>query len=349
MTTRLETIRGVLLGGAVGDALGAPVEFMRRSEILKLCGADGVRRYLPAYGRIGAITDDTQMTLFTLEGIIRGEIRFSAKGICNRIAVIDHAYRRWYATQVSSLPDKELDGWLIKVPALWSQRAPGNTCLSAIRAKLNKRLGERARNDSKGAGAVMRVAPVGLFARDAFQVGCETAALTHGHPTAINAAGWFAHWIWAIASGEDFRSAARDAQLRCKGGSAELDAALDLAFLLQAAPMAEGVPRELGEGWIAEEACSIALWSVLATDDPFQAMRLAVTIDGDSDTTGTLVGHALGAAFETAWIPDHLLKGLELREEMESLAIDAHYVLGDSFAGEDDPRFDRLWERYPGW
>ena len=59
--------RGCLLGGAVGDALGAPVEFWSRSEILRQFGPDGVRDYIPAYGRIGAITDDTQMSLFTAD------------------------------------------------------------------------------------------------------------------------------------------------------------------------------------------------------------------------------------------------------------------------------------------
>ena len=50
--------RGCLIGGAVGDALGAPVEFMSRHEILQCFGAKGIRDFVPAFGRIGAITDD---------------------------------------------------------------------------------------------------------------------------------------------------------------------------------------------------------------------------------------------------------------------------------------------------
>lgn len=60
--------QGCLLGGAVGDALGAPLEFMRRSEILQAFGPKGITDLVPAYGKLGAITDDTQMTLFTAEG-----------------------------------------------------------------------------------------------------------------------------------------------------------------------------------------------------------------------------------------------------------------------------------------
>jgi hypothetical protein len=57
--------RGCLLGGAVGDALGAPVEFMDIAQIRRRFGQGGIRDLAPAYGRVGAITDDMQMTLFT--------------------------------------------------------------------------------------------------------------------------------------------------------------------------------------------------------------------------------------------------------------------------------------------
>jgi hypothetical protein len=66
---------GCLLGGAVGDALGAPVEFMKRSEILREFGPAGITTYARAYGGLGKITDDTQMTLFTAEGLIRSLVR----------------------------------------------------------------------------------------------------------------------------------------------------------------------------------------------------------------------------------------------------------------------------------
>ena len=72
---------GCLLGGAVGDALGAPVEFMQRHGILARFGDDGITDYTAAYGRLGAITDDTQMTLFTAEGLLRSYVRGYEKGI----------------------------------------------------------------------------------------------------------------------------------------------------------------------------------------------------------------------------------------------------------------------------
>ena len=68
---------GCLLGGAVGDALGAPVEFLSIDEIRRRYGDSGITDFDTAYGRRGAITDDTQMTLFTAEGLIRAQAAFS--------------------------------------------------------------------------------------------------------------------------------------------------------------------------------------------------------------------------------------------------------------------------------
>ena len=99
-----ERYRGTLLGGAVGDALGAPVEFMRRSEIVAQFGDGGIADYAPAYGRLGAITDDTQMTLFTAEGALRAYVRWSLRGLCHPPSVIHYAYLRWLHTQGVAVP-----------------------------------------------------------------------------------------------------------------------------------------------------------------------------------------------------------------------------------------------------
>ena len=93
-------LRGCLLAGAAGDALGAAVEFWTLDEIRARLGPDGVTGYLPAYGRDGGvITDDTQMTLFTAEGIIRATVRYAHRGIAHGPSVLQRAYVRWLATQ----------------------------------------------------------------------------------------------------------------------------------------------------------------------------------------------------------------------------------------------------------
>ena len=81
--TILKRYLGCMLGGAVGDALGAPVEFQSLSQIRQKYGSAGINDYDEAYGRIGAITDDTQMTLFTAEGLLRAWTRGNLRGICS--------------------------------------------------------------------------------------------------------------------------------------------------------------------------------------------------------------------------------------------------------------------------
>jgi ADP-ribosylglycohydrolase len=150
---------GCLLGGAVGDALGAPVEFMSRTDILHAFGPDGIVDYAPAYGDIGRVTDDTQMTLFTAEGLIRAWVRQCDRGITTYEGVTANAYLRWLRTQ-GAKPHRGIEygprehGWLFKQRDLHARRAPGKTCLSALRAMRSP--GEPAKNDSKGCGGVMR-------------------------------------------------------------------------------------------------------------------------------------------------------------------------------------------------
>ncbi len=136
-----DRITGCRLGGAIGDALGAGIEFESIAEIRNRCGPAGVRGFAPVYGRLGAITDDTQMTLFTVEGLIRASVRDRSKGICHCPTVIRHAYMRWLHTQGHRWPppgppdgdSEEPDGWLVRVDDLHHLRAPDSTCLSALR------------------------------------------------------------------------------------------------------------------------------------------------------------------------------------------------------------------------
>ena len=209
-----DLFRACLLSGATGDALGAPVEFLTLTDMTHRFGPRGIRDYAPAYGRLGAITDDTQMTLFTAEGLLRAHVRGRMKGITSFSGVTHHAYRRWLETQGERAPQivgQEIghDGWLWQVQALHARRGPGNTCLSALR--IAQPLGDPAVNDSKGRGGVMRAAPVGLYAwhnrhdpdiaTATFDTAVEIAALTHGHPDGQAPAGALALLVLRLVEG----------------------------------------------------------------------------------------------------------------------------------------------------
>jgi ADP-ribosylglycohydrolase len=358
---------GCLLGGAVGDALGAPVEFMSRAAILGKFGPDGITDYAPIYGGLGRITDDTQMTLFTAEGLLRAWVRGSLRGITSYHGVTWRAYQRWLATQgARSLDELHLGpepGWLFQQPELHDRRAPGNTCLSALRAAPSDE--GFAINDSKGCGGVMRVAPVGLFhwsirqhhsARDTFRLGCELAALTHGHPTGQLTAGVLAVLIRELTDGASLPEALAVAKpmLREEKDHHETLRAIELAENLAAGnvPSEEAIAR-LGEGWIAEEALAISLYCALVARDFRHGVILAVNHDGDSDSTGAITGNLLGARHGVDAIPAQWLDPLELREVISEIAEDLHDFPLDGWWDDHDAKGrkveDRIYHKYPGY
>jgi ADP-ribosylglycohydrolase len=342
------------LGGAVGDALGAPVEFHGIHLIRDKYGSAGITDYAAAYGRRGAITDDTQMTLFTAEGLLRAIARRRHKGGCHPASVIHHAYIRWLRTQGgrsrSHFSQDEMDGWLIGVESLHSSRAPGATCLSALRGE---EMGEMQRplNNSKGCGGVMRVAPVGMVAEDeekAFSLGCEAAAITHGHPSGYYSAGCFAAIVYHLTEGRSLPEAIElslrilerpenDEHEEC---AEAVHRAVALWRLSSPNPSPEAIER-LGGGWVGEEALAISLYCALASQDDFaRGLLLAVNHSGDSDSTGAITGNLLGQMLGVGAIPEKWLAELELRAEIEAMA-------GNLFRQFEDT--DAWLSRYPGW
>ena len=349
--TRLDRIKGCLLGGAVGDALGAPVEFLEWPAIEARFGPTGIADFVPAYGVLGAVTDDTQMLLFTAEGLLRAYVRGSSRGICHTPSVIHHALLRWLLTQ-GEKPAREVgeDGWLLQQQALWARRAPGATCLAALRA--SRHFGEKARNDSKGCGALMRVAPCAFFG-NAFALAAESGQMTHGHPSGYLAAGLFADILQRLAQGADSLEAAVRASLAEQGeqpGMEETRAILQQVLALHAEgrqPTPDTL-AELGGGWVAEEALAIGLWCALQAESFEQGVRWAVNHSGDSDSTGLIAGHLLGIQLGVAAIPERWLAKLELRAVIEQVAEDIEWV-PQAYCGNGGEQDAAIEARYPGW
>jgi ADP-ribosylglycohydrolase len=347
-----DRVLGCVLAGAAGDALGAPVEFASIEEIRSRFGARGIADYASAFGLRGAVTDDTQMTLFTLEGVVRAHVRQRVAGGADMIVVLHKAYLRWLYTQGQQVPRAVLDGWLITEPGLYAQRAPGNTCLSALRDTIDgTRIGtiERPINDSKGCGGVMRAAPVALWPgtpAEIFRLGADAAALTHGHPSGYLAAGALAVIVKQLLHGAVLEAAVEQAraELVTWRGHEEVLTALDNAILLakNGAPTPEAIAERLGGGWVAEEALAIAVCAALAAEDLGDGLRIAVNHSGDSDSTGSICGNILGARDGMNAIPARLRDHVELRWLMEPLATAALAEFG-----EQPPLHNNWLVRFP--
>lgn len=315
---------------------------MSHSEIVARFGPTAITDMTTAFDRRGAITDDTQMSLFTAEGLLRGYVQSAIQGRAGLATAVAGAYLRWLKTQGTLSPLLQETGplgWLLEQEELHQSRVPGHTCLEALAAM--PIIGARAGNDSKGCGGVMRIAPVGLFcARDpgasleratrrAFDLGCELAALTHGHPTGQLTAGAFAAIVARLARGEALANAidAIRPLVTKKPLHADTLRAIDSAVTLGAEGAASGTADavklgKLGEGWIAEEALAIALYASLAAPDFAQGVLVAVNHDGDSDSTAAMAGNLLGTLHGIDNVPRRWVTQLELREVIAAVADD---------------------------
>jgi|GEM_PF-1605902 len=355
--------QGCLMGGAIGDALGAPIEFLSISQIQSKYGPKGIDSYVEFGDGTGEFTDDTQMTLFTAEGLLRAWHRSMQRGIGGAEGTIVYqSYLRWLHTQDFPIQAKPMPGvydiekgWLIKRKELYKRRAPGNTCLSSL---ASGKVGtvEQPINDSKGCGTVMRMAPVGLIFSDdmelAFDMGCKLSALTHGHPSGYLSGGVLAAVISGLCQhiplGKSIFKAFE--LLFGKPGFEELDrkilAMLSLHEKLKGQDLLPEHLESLGGGWVAEEALVISLLCSLHYLDDFEkGVLAAINHSGDSDSTGAITGNILGLIHGLEGIPNQWKENLRFSDIVLQMGEDLSIgVKGNTYEPDND------WvERYPGF
>jgi ADP-ribosylglycohydrolase len=317
-TVRKRAATGSLLGLALGDALGFPTEFDDVPSILAKCGPwREMELPTPAI-----VTDDTQMTLALGKGL-RTAMDRGLLGPKRLERPVREEFVDWYQSPENN-------------------RAPGRTCLVACNLlKSESRAWQDASQiDSKGCGANMRVAPVGLVPglSDEQRAGAAQlqSALTHGHPTALAASDLTAHVVRLLAQGAEptglvgllrsyaYENRSRyhhrwlgDLWTRSQDPSPEhfiargWDECLEILDRLQKAVRTASPETDpclaTGQGWIAEEALATGLLCFLwFVDEPLTALRRAACTSGDSDSiaclTGAFAGAWLGAdAWPTEW------------------------------------------------
>lgn len=322
-------IRGSLMGGAAGDALGYPVEFMTRQSILSKCGLTGIKTFeVDRFGK-ALVSDDTQMTLFTANGLLVGLTRGYMRDIGGRPEnYVDDAYVDWYYTQTGEKnEDDRYDfhyTWLRDLPELAHRRAPGNTCLTACFNLLHKR---KVDNNSKGCGGIMRVAPLSLLLAgymvregncpysipEMFEAGAHIARVTHLHPLGFLPAGMLTELLFKLVP-----LSPEEAKERIIEIAENTINTLDKVFVGQyeeekryLAELTRKATRlahsstpdyraieELGEGWTGEETWAISLFCTIRhIDSIHDAIVASVNHNGDSDSTGSVTGNIMGAIY----------------------------------------------------
>ncbi|WP_338684041.1 ADP-ribosylglycohydrolase family protein [Streptomyces acidiscabies] len=323
-------VRGALLGGALGDALGAPVDRASAEDILQAYGVEGVVDLVPAYGRRGAITHLTQLTLFTIDGLIRAQVRRDT-GAWHPPTDLHRAYLRWAATQRDWGPDlrRKDDGWLAREEWLYARRDPTRPLLLGLG---DERMGtlETPKNPAAdGPEALGRSAPFGLLVgwepQLVAQLAVECAAQTHGHPAAYLSSGAYAVVVHALARGDSLDSAVQRAlsHLSARPGHEPVSEALQrgLGAVRQGLPTPARV-EELAGGGSAPELLSAAVYCALVAEDVRHGLRLAVNHGAPSAATASVTGSLLGALHGETALPPAWLAELEGRPTLLELADD---------------------------
>ena len=324
----LSNYKACLKGGAMGDALGWPVEFMNLRFIKNRYGAKGIQDLVLNYKNKAEITDDTQMTMFTADGLLKNACKTLNLNKVPDMKVIFDSYKLWLNTQYSKAIQKG-KGWISEISGLYENRAPGTTCTSSVIKNIPGSI-ENPINSSCGCGGVMRVAPVGLMYKDnpelAFEVGARCAALTHGNPRAYLPAGVMSGMIANIIGGDDIPTAL-DKNLKTLEKYDRNRPVLDILNKAKNYADTNVSPKEaiydLGEGWYGDEALAISVYCALKEPEDFQkAVRMAVNHDGDSDSTGAILGNLMGAHLGMEKLPEDWAEKIELTNELDVLAED---------------------------
>lgn len=303
-----DRMEGCLLGGAMGDALGYPVEFMNLDSIRRDYGPDGVVKMAVP----GLISDDTQMTLFTAEAALSDEAQ------TDWIHAVHKAYLRWYYTQTEEKvgPEQDFAAGLLQESRLFHWRMPGTTCMHMLSLGRVGTMDHRY-NMSKGCGGIMRVAPCAVM-DDPFLRACEAAAITHDHPTGYLCAGAFAQLLACLLEGgtlEDGIGQARARLVTFPGHEETLQAINAAVELASSNPGDAAMLETLGGGWVGEETLAIALYCALSFPDDFEkALLLSVNHSGDSDSTGAVCGNMMGMLLGKDALPPRWRKYMELSD-----------------------------------
>ena len=322
--TTKERITGSLLAGAAGDALGYQIEFTRNVKDKQ------VTDFLSGEGRI---SDDTQMTLFTANALLYHVAAKERGKVVSAERAIYLSYLDWLETQTGRKNFRTVSK-IKTVAELNEPRHPGNTCLTALLSGVCGSL-EKPINASKGCGTVMRVAPIGLFYEDTAFCGLMSAkagAVTHGHELG-NIPCMLEGILLNILVNEELsfeRSFDKALEIFLK--ESVIFSRHNVKYFLEMTEKAKALAekdipdpeaiKDIGEGWVAEEAFCIALYACLKySDDLTAALIASVNHDGDSDSTGAVTGNLLGAYLGDKALCERF-RDVELSELLSDMADD---------------------------
>jgi ADP-ribosyl-[dinitrogen reductase] hydrolase len=297
--------RGALMGLAVGDALGAAVEFSSPGSFAPVTG---YRSGGPHGLKAGEWTDDTSMALALADSI--ASVGWDLNDQANR-------YVQWWQTGKYSVNGRCFDIGITTRSALSKFLADEDALASGDRS-------ERA----SGNGSIMRLAPVPIRYAELYpnnvdelsRLAEESSLPTHASEQCRSACRYLATMLAALICGED-RAAVLSPDWK---PLRQLNDIKPLHPLIQ--EVAQGSfrhkqpPAIQGSGWVVK-SLEAALWAFHNADTFEEAVLKAVNLGDDADTTGAICGQLAGAFWGESSIPESLRSGLARMDMLESALV----------------------------
>lgn len=350
---RLQT-RGVLLGLAVGDAMGHPIDSRSLEEIHKDYGPGGLMGY-DLSNDYADITSYTQVAAFTANGLLLGLTRGQAQGRPTKlIRFMTAAIREWSRSQGFSLPTKNIC-WLSGVPAMRRKFCMDNRMLDALSKEALGTL-EDPRFRSNHPGGLTSAVSLALLQQELQleqneidRLAAETVVLTHGEPESYITGAALCRMLGMLLKNPEttpeelVRQTANTVGLQFAQGG-KLWESLQFALVLAASPHipAKQAMENLGCRTAAEALAGAVYTYATCNRDFDTAMITAVNHSGRSSAVGAIVGAMLGAALGYEGIPEFYLESLEAAPHLTELADDMasgfSEMVGKSL-------FDMDWDR----
>lgn len=330
---------GCILGGAVGDGMGYAVEGLAPLELEQYFENGKITEpYIDEVTGKLLISDDTQMALFTMDGMMWAYIRCNNRGIGSYEASgVWQSYARWYYTQTNIILDEYIIHkhehepvalssigvkTILEYEELYSSRNPSEESLLSLETLQMGTL-EVPISGFKDASCLTRVAPVGLFLHDnpeeAFLVAARLAAITHGNPTGYLAAGAYACILAEILNEKNLDQAVRTALLELEQYSYidEVNDTLEYALHLSECDYdwEQGVEL-IGRTASAEDVLAMGVYCALKAERFEEAVIWAANCGGLSSSAAFVAGSLAGAFLGDMSIPKEWKSRLELKQMM---------------------------------
>lgn len=297
------SIHDALLGLAIGDALGVPVEFKNRMTLEK-DPVQGMREFGTHNQPIGTWSDDSSMTFCTAEALVNG---YSLEAIASYFV-------SWYDFGLWTPHGVLFDIGMTTSDAIYRIKSGISPYKSGMSDEYNN-----------GNGSLMRILPLAFYLKDKdieerFQICKEVSSITHAHIRSVMACFIYIEYVILLLSRMNYKGAYQDFRQSIIEFLKEKDAKESLKFYRILTDDISQLSRDeiYGSGYVLH-SLEASFWCLLTSNSYSETVLKAVNLGEDTDTTAAIAGGLAGLVYGMENIPEEWLSVLVKKEGIMNL------------------------------